>query len=549
MNQRLDVCLQLAGGTTSSEHQTGSDLRLPTLPQPLPKREGSKIALLLILLHFAMVIGHFSISPASAARNEKFDEMSLDRWAKLREVERHQLNIADKYYGKGEWKIAIAEYEKYLKLYEASEGASYAQMRWSICQVQLRKLNTAIKDGFQSVIDYWPESPDATKSAYLIASTYRDMGQVVNAKKAYGHVIEQYPDDVVTVRAKLDLIELAKKEDDDKRVLLLLNDLTFGTKRTEDNSSYCVHASRDLALRYFYAGVYDEAVKALETSYKDSSLSRHIYEISAGPISTLTVDEKRKEIGAKLADRVIALINEITPTALTDDAAKSRAKTYAYWIADTHSRARRPAEVIKVYQQMEKTFGVDDGLLDNFAQWYRGQNKRDEARKVYARFENQIQGQSRIAYMWREESKWDQAIAIYEALEAQDKERSTEWRWQIAECYDAGGKLREAIGSYQLAERYPASQERMAWCYRRLKEYPKALDLYGQIITAYPDSGSGARYSIGETFEAMGKDENAIRAFQQVCRDYPTSGQASRAHAHLQNKYKINVTLGGAKED
>jgi outer membrane protein assembly factor BamD (BamD/ComL family) len=54
---------------------------------------------------------------------------------------------------------------------------------------------------------------------------------------------------------------------------------------------------------------------------------------------------------------------------------------------------------------------------------------------------------------------------------------------------------------------------------------------------------------MGRTYEQMDKQENAIRAFQQVCRDYPRSGHASEAHAHLQNKYKINVTLGGAKED
>ena len=81
------------------------------------------------------------------------DEMSLDRWAKLRETERYQLKIAEKYYNERNWKVALAEYEKFLTQHEASEGAPYAQLKWSLCQVQLRKLNTAIKEGFQSVID------------------------------------------------------------------------------------------------------------------------------------------------------------------------------------------------------------------------------------------------------------------------------------------------------------------------------------------------------------------------------------------------------------
>jgi outer membrane protein assembly factor BamD (BamD/ComL family) len=96
---------------------------------------------------------------STSARAQRLKEMSLGRWAKLREVERYQLQIAEKYYRQKNWKIAMAEYEKFLTLYEQSEGAAYSQLKWSLCLVHLRKLNTAIKDGFQSVVDYWPDSP------------------------------------------------------------------------------------------------------------------------------------------------------------------------------------------------------------------------------------------------------------------------------------------------------------------------------------------------------------------------------------------------------
>ena len=95
----------------------------------------------------------------------KLDQMSLKRWAKLCEVERYQLQIAEDYYTKKDWKVAGAEYEKYLTLYERSEAAPYAQLKWSLCRVKLRKANTAIKEGFQSLLDYWPESPARTRRA------------------------------------------------------------------------------------------------------------------------------------------------------------------------------------------------------------------------------------------------------------------------------------------------------------------------------------------------------------------------------------------------
>ena len=53
----------------------------------------------------ALVVLAAVITPsASAAR---LDQMSLDRWKKLREVERYQLKIAEKYFGEKKWKVAL----------------------------------------------------------------------------------------------------------------------------------------------------------------------------------------------------------------------------------------------------------------------------------------------------------------------------------------------------------------------------------------------------------------------------------------------------------
>jgi len=125
----------------------------------------------------------FLSNSSSFAQKGNLDELSLDKWKLLRETERYQLKIADKYFLEKNWKVAAAEYEKYLTLYEASEGAAYSQLRWSICLVNQRKLNTAIKEGFQSVIDYWPESEQAVAAKYFIGRTYKEMGEVRKAKK------------------------------------------------------------------------------------------------------------------------------------------------------------------------------------------------------------------------------------------------------------------------------------------------------------------------------------------------------------------------------
>ena len=51
------------------------------------------------------------------------------------------------------------------------------------------------------------------------------------------------------------------------------------------------------------------------------------------------------------------------------------------------------------------------------------------------------------------------------------------------------------------------------------------------------------------TWEEAGKKENAIKAFQSVCRRFPKSSHASTAHSRLQSVYKINMTLGGSTDE
>jgi len=82
-----------------------------------------------------------------------------------------------------------------------------------------------------------------------------------------------------------------------------------------------------------------------------------------------------------------------------------------------------------------------------------------------------------------------------------------------------------------------------------LKEFKEAIILYNQIIGGAPKSAPWALYEVARTQEAAGNKERAILTFQQVCKRFPKDGYASRAHAHLQNEYKITVTLGGAKDD
>ena len=137
-----------------------------------------------------------------AQKLSPIEQIPIASYKEMREVERYQLKIAEKHYLKKEYKIAMDEYEKFLSLYEASSGAPYAQLMWSQCLLKLRKVNTAIREGFQSVVDYWPESEEAKTAAYLIARSYQDMGEIEKAKASYKVVMENYPDGNLAVLSR-----------------------------------------------------------------------------------------------------------------------------------------------------------------------------------------------------------------------------------------------------------------------------------------------------------------------------------------------------------
>ena len=439
------------------------------------------------------------------------EQIETETFGEMREVERYQLKIAEKYYLKKEYKIALDEYEKFLTLYEKSPGAPYAQLMWSHSLVKLRKVNTAIRDGFRSVIDYWPDSREATQAAYLIAHAYRSIGEIENAERAYFEVINKHPDDVVATLSRVDLLKIAKSRKDQKRTLQLLTALAYRTERTKATQGHAVNATHELASHHFHEARLDEAVKVLETTYKDQPLVQKIDELAGNAIQRLYNNEETREKAVSLATAVISLLEKNIPVDLSDDANRAQARSYWSRIASIYGRTDRPKQVLATYNRMIKVLGQDDGLLGQIASWYKGQNRRDEARATYLKFEDQIAGKNNIATMWREESQWERAIETYRELIEEDPGNVSTYLWAIAECYEADGKYSLAIGSYEKTDNVPSSYFRMASCHRKIKQYSEAERLYKFIRAHHTSPAPEASIQLGYTYEEWGKRESAIK--------------------------------------
>jgi tetratricopeptide (TPR) repeat protein len=152
------------------------------------------------------------------------------------------------------------------------------------------------------------------------------------------------------------------------------------------------------------------------------------------------------------------------------------------------------------------------------------------------------------AMAYRRVNKPDQAIAVYQELLIADSKSANDYHFQIAETLYHAGRWNECITAYRGTDRFPLNYERMAQANRHLKKYAEAIGLYQQIMAASAPQASWALHQIALTHEQAGQKEEAIKVFKQVCDRFPKSTEGSQAHSHLNEKYKITVTLGGAKD-
>jgi len=488
------------------------------------------------------------LAAPSHANLSTTEQISEETFAALREVERYQLRVGEKLYADSKFKEAIEEFDKFLTLYPESPGAPYALLMWSHCQRKLRMVNTAIRDGFRSVIDYWPDAPEATLASYMIAICHEDNGEVEKAVPAFREMIDNYPKSTLAVTARLRLIELAATRRDEPARRALLEEMTYGVERTEFSRDHCVAASRQLASILLRTLEVPAAERALATSYDGPSVAFQLDELGRDIVSSLWENPELRDQSRQLAALLISSIESHLPSSPAEEDAKDITRDILYRIASLLGRSGEDEKVFATYSRIAQLTGEDDQLLGRMAESHRHRGRREEARRCYAKFSNAINGQRSIAWMAREDSLWDEAVSAYSDLVDADPNRANEYLWAIAECLQAKADFRGAIQAYRQVDRFPDNYSRMAACYRSLKEFDEAIALYRQIM-ALKDHAPESLLQIAFTQEQAGRTQIAIRTFQQTCRDHPKSGQASRAHAHLQERYNITITLGGAQSE
>ena len=523
------------------------------------------------------------------------EQNQVEAHAKMREIERYQMQIAQKFYmaglkkkaekstaeAKQNFKAAASEYEKFLTLYERSPGGPYSLLMWAHCQVQLRLVNTAIREGFQSVIDYWPESHEATVAHFMIGKCHLFNGEPRKAEKVFQEIYSKDPKAHYATKTCEWMLDIAiARKDMEKQVELWIN-LVFKTPKNKRTPDY----AGQLAKHHFREGEFAKGVEAIKSCHEteNDKFIESVFGNGNGVTSEFFKSDASKPKAEKLGDEVISFLEERLPTDLSDKKAQERAQELLGWVTGIHMTLDRDKKVIATFERKGKLLGMDDLLLGQIAAWHKKKDRREQARSTYGRYEDKVNGRRAIAGTFREERKyeeavrhylaligmdkereatwqqdvvgtwrdagqWDKAIATYRELLKVDPDKHSSWYWGIAECYEHKKQYSQAIQAYRQTDNYPEGYFRMAECNRHLKKWTEGLVLLNQA-KAEKRVADRAQFRIAQFYEMAGQKEKCIKSFQMTCKLYPRSGYASRAHAHLQTKYGISVTLGGATDE
>ena len=119
------------------------------------------------------------------------------------------------------------------------------------------------------------------------------------------------------------------------------------------------------------------------------------------------------------------------------------------WTMESSVRSRLGTSRRKRMEQARSVYGRYADKVNGrraVAGSFREERKYEDAVRHYLALvgldkEREATWQQDVVSTWREASQWDKAIATYRTLLTVDPDRHSDWNWGIAECYEKKGTV------------------------------------------------------------------------------------------------------------
>lgn len=484
--------------------------------------------------------------------------LDIKRYSSLGEAERFDFNRAEELLKKRRWAAAKNELSKFLKLYPRSVACSYAQLMIGYCEEQLKNKHTAIKE-YKAVRDYYPDSPEAPLALSWIARVYDAIDQPEDSMKYWNMCVKEYPDHPLSINAYWRLAQFYLSRKMESTAIEFLEKII---------TKYRPYAPHEDYGTWYRAGEWLTRYYAINKDDPDLAISTYVRFRS----KYLREHDRWKEDSAKQRAKKEAL--NFVASAYRGAANQARrakdtikAKKYYKRAMDLYEEAGNKVEQAwfnKEFGLHQKAVDIlllylaeherDDNTRWRFGRYLEEIGKWEDARAQFAKMFDKNRGLAEIAESYWRQGKNQDAIDAFKRVAENDLGRYAWALYRIGDVHlhrlnDPKIALRYYKDSFYGQTRYLFA---IAECYRRMKEYEKAITQLREIVTVFRNQAPEAYRRITYIYHERRAErdmERCIAVCRRICRQFPKSGHCSWAHQHLEEAHKTTITGGGVKTE
>ncbi|MEX0845784.1 MAG: tetratricopeptide repeat protein [Balneolaceae bacterium] len=398
--------------------------------------------------------------------------------------------VANSYYRAGRTFEAVSNFRKTLRIYPFSRLREQAQYNIAYIYMNTNNYSQAIEE-FQAVIDKYPGTNWAARSQYNIGDAYYNAGEYERAIQAYQKVLNDYPRSQYIIEAinGIQYAQLSAGRSDSSSVILeeFLSDNP--TSSTADQLRY------RQAYNVFQSGDYENAIKEFRQYLRVTNSD------NLAPDAYLNLGESYRQLG-QLNNAIRAYQTIVDEFPDTDQAASALTSMGAlnYESGDyqeSHSNYAQLLETAPRYRQ-EAYVGMGNASLEQ-NRVERAKSEFESALEINQNSESAKAGLGKVAIAERD---YETAREIlYPIAEKSTTEIGAEAQYYLGEISQSKGEYNTALEEYAKVKvlfeafDYWVSQAMFnsAECQIRLGNRGEAMSTLNSIVDTYPGTNAAQK--------------------------------------------------------
>ena len=485
-----------------------------------------RIHLLILLVSFPIIAGHFHVSTAWAASNEKelfvvaqrafedgFYDVSLRYVNQLLTEFPATPKLVDAKLLEGQCYFFKKEYVKAFGVFKDLTGRSEYKdisLFW-LGETYLKSGEPAkAQEQYRQVIDGFPTSLYAPQAYYSLAWSYFQKGDYGLAKKAFQNLIEKYPSNNLSEDGSFKLGECDYNGGEYEGAIFQFN------KYIQDHpqSARLYEAQFNVAEAFYYLEQYDKSLEAYQKAKSFSKDPRSLMAVMIG-VGWSNMKLSRFDEAVKAFDE--AQISAKAANIPEDDILLGKASLF--------TSQEKFKDAAASYTDLITRFAESPRIAESYL-------GRANAYYLSNDYANAINDYKKI-------------ISLYEMIPSQAKviEKA---RFGLAWTYLKGGDLPQSIVSFQTVVDKTENKSvkvsaltQIADAYQEANQMDMAVDIYDKILKDMPDTpySDHVQYRLGVALLKAGRFDAAVFAFQALKANYPKSKYLTESEYYLSVTY------------